>query len=40
MNTPMTDQQSDLPGAEGNEIICPVCDSPNIEEIVDGGLFC
>ena len=31
-----SESDSDVPGAEGGETVCPVCDSTNTEEI-DGG---
>ena len=27
---------SDVPDAEGGEVVCPICDSTNIEEIGSG----
>lgn len=34
----MSETSSDIPGAEGGETVCPICDGTNIEEIVDGDL--
>lgn len=32
------ENENPIPGAEGSETVCPVCDGTNIEEIVDGDL--
>lgn len=32
----MSESNSDVSGAAGDETICPVCDAANTEEIVDG----
>lgn len=34
----MNESSSDVPGAEGGETVCPVCDSTNTEKVVDGEL--
>jgi tRNA(Ile2) C34 agmatinyltransferase TiaS len=34
----MNDNDSGLSGAEGNEVVCPVCESVDTEEVAGGGL--
>lgn len=34
----MSEDPSDVPGAEGGETVCPICDSTDTETIVDGEL--